>query len=228
MTVVTKSTALTEQVARRSTVVQSDAKGRITDILENPIGLSGTHDICLNIWVLSRRYLQNIILDSISHGYKNFNIDIIAKNICSANYRIYRYNGYYTSITSLSEYLACNLDLLNSEARDNLFNIKNRPIYTKVRNSPPTKYLDGSNVKNSLIADGCIIKGTVENSILFRGVKIGENTVVKNSVIMQDTVTGDNVTLNCVISDKNVVIKNSRNLSGHETMPFYIDKGQVI
>lgn len=228
MTIVTKSVELSEKESMRNTVIRSDNKGRITEIMENPAGLTGTHDICLNIWVLSRRYLQNIILDAISHGYTNFNIDIIAKNLCRNNFRVYRYDGYYTSITSISSYLSCNLALLESANRNSLFNIKHRPIYTKVRNSPPTKYFVGSNVKNSLIADGCIIKGTVENSILFRGVKIGENTVVKNSVIMQDTITGDNVTLNCVISDKNVVIKNGRNLSGHESMPFYIDKGQII
>jgi glucose-1-phosphate adenylyltransferase len=118
--------------------------------------------------------------------------------------------------------------LLRSEARNDLFRNADRRIYTKIRNSAPTKYSDGAKVKNSLLADGCVIEGTVENCILFRGVRIGKGTVVKNSILLQDTYTGDNVSLNCVITDKNVVIRNNRVLSGHESMPFFISKGAMV
>jgi glucose-1-phosphate adenylyltransferase len=97
-----------------------------------------------------------------------------------------------------------------------------------VRNSAPAEYESQSVVRNSLLADGCIIEGTVENSILFRGCKVGRNTVVKNCILMQDTVVGENAYLNCVISDKNTVIRDYRNLSGHESMPFYIEKGRMV
>ncbi|MBQ2707796.1 MAG: glucose-1-phosphate adenylyltransferase subunit GlgD, partial [Clostridia bacterium] len=133
------------------------------------------------------------------------------------------------TINSLEDYYMHSMELLGDPAnRAQLFNVKNRPIYTKVRNSAPTKYNASSNVKNSLIADGCVIEGTVENSILFRGVKVGKGTTVKDSILFQDTVTGENVFLNCVIADKNVVIRDGRMLSGHETMPFFIDKGKMI
>jgi glucose-1-phosphate adenylyltransferase len=88
--------------------------------------------------------------------------------------------------------------------------------------------MEGASVNNSLIADGCVIEGTVENSILFRGVHVGKGTVIKNCIIMQDADIGKNVNLNCVIADKNVVIKDGRNLSGHETHPFSIAKGTTI
>jgi glucose-1-phosphate adenylyltransferase len=78
------------------------------------------------------------------------------------------------------------------------------------------------------VADGCVIEGTVENSILFRGVHVGKGTVVRNSILLQDSYVGSNVNLNCVITDKNVVIKDDRNLSGHETMPFFIEKGTMV
>ena len=120
------------------------------------------------------------------------------------------------------------MELLEPETRESLFNADHRAIYTKVRNSTPTKYEDNAIVENSLIADGCIIEGTVKNSILFRGVKVGKGTVVENSIMLQDTYTGENVSLNCVITDKNVVIRDGRKLSGHETMPFYINKGAMI
>ena len=118
--------------------------------------------------------------------------------------------------------------LLDAETRDDLINVENRPIYTKLRNTAPTLYKPGSAVKNSYIADGCEIEGVVENSIIFRGVRIGKGCVVKNSVIMQGTYLGENVNLNCVVADKDVVVKDGRNLSGHTTMPFFISKGTVV
>jgi glucose-1-phosphate adenylyltransferase len=124
----------------------------------------------------------------------------------------------------MQTYYMCNMDLLNEQVRKSLFDVPGRPVLTKVRNSPPTVYADGAEVKNSLIADGCIIHGRVENSVLFRGVTVGKNAYVKNSILMQDTIVGDNVTLNAVIADKNVVIRDGRSLSGHETLPFYIGK----
>ena len=120
------------------------------------------------------------------------------------------------------------MKLLSTEAREGLFGVRNRPILTKVRNSPPTKYTSDAKINNSLIADGCVIEGRVENSILFRGVKIGKGTIVRNSILMQDTYVGSDAALNCVIADKNVIIKDGRVLSGHETMPFFVGKGKMI
>ncbi|MBO7666305.1 MAG: hypothetical protein J6S70_02625 [Clostridia bacterium] len=118
----------------------------------------------------------------------------------------------------------CSMDLLNEDVRHELFGNTSRPVFTKVRNSPPAVYSEGAAVHNSLIADGCVINGKVENSILFRGVRVGRNTHVKNCILMQDTIVGENCTLNAVITDKNAVIRDGRNLSGYETLPFYISK----
>ena len=97
-----------------------------------------------------------------------------------------------------------------------------------LRNSAPTRYSESAQVHNSYVADGCVIEGVVENSILFRGVQVGKGTVVKNCILLQDTFTGNNVSLNCVISDKNVVIRDGRMLSGYESMPFFIPKGSMV
>lgn len=209
-------------------VVYSDADGRITDVAECGGIVSGYRDVNLNIMIMRRKYLENVILDASAHGYSSFTKDVIGRNIENCDFRIFRYDSYFATINSLTDYYMCSMDLLSSSARDSLFNVKNRPVYTKIRNSSPTVYEEGSNVKNSLIADGCVIYGTVENSILFRGVKVGKNTVIKNSILMQDTLVGENVSLNCVITDKDVVIRDGRTLSGHETRPFFIDKLTVV
>lgn len=229
ITLVAKNTYLDEHEAANSTIVETDGNDRITNLLHNPTGMSGNMNLSLNIFVLKREYLESIVLDSLARGYKSFTKDIMTRNMATANYRMYsKFEGYYASLTSIDTYYRSSMDLLNNDIKQNIFGIKNRPIYTKVKNSAPARYVGDSRVSDSLIADGCVIEGTVENSILFRGVKVGKNAVIRNSIIMQDTFVGDNVTLNCVICDKNAVIKNGRYLSGHETHPFTISKGTVI
>lgn len=229
ITIVAQNTYLTKAEASTSTIVETDETGRIYNLLHSPTNLEGNLNLCLNIFVLKREYLANIILDSLARGYKSFTKDIIARHKDTAKFMMYdKFDGYYASITSLDKYYRCSMELLDKNVKENIFGIKNRPIFTKVKNSAPARYLEDSSVKNSLIADGCVIEGTVENSILFRGVKVGKGTVIKNSIIMQNTFVGDNVNLNCVICDKNAVIKNGRTLSGHETHPFSIGKGTII
>lgn len=184
-------------------------------------------EISTNIMIVNRLFLLNAVNDASAHGYRHFYKDIIARRVKSARINCYHYEGIYLQITSLESYFRCSMQLLNPEVRGGLFD-ESKPIYTKLRNSAPTVYAEGSDVKNSYVADGCVIEGTVENSIIFRGVHVGKGTVVKNSILLQDTYTGDNVSLNCVITDKNVVIRNNRVLSGHESMPFFISKGAMV
>ena len=229
ITVVVKNEYLTGNASSKKVIYDSDENNKVTDISINPPNVTGYHDTTLYMMVVTRKFLESSLNNAIAHNYTNFDYDIIARNIHQANIRVYRHDGFYAHISSFTEYFSCNMDIINStEFRNALFNIKNRPIYTKVRSSPPTRYSGNNHVKNSLIADGCIIEGTVENTILFRGVKIGKNSVVKNSILFQDTYVGENVSLNCVVADKNSVIRNGRQLSGHETLPYYINKGRML
>ncbi|MBE6632955.1 MAG: glucose-1-phosphate adenylyltransferase subunit GlgD [Ruminococcaceae bacterium] len=201
--------------------------GRILSV-SRQLPESGECDINTNILVLSRGEILAIISDSLRKGYTSFATDVLAKNVKEKNFRAYRYEGYYSHIGTLESYFASSMKLLTEEARHGLFGIKNRQIYTKIRNSAPTQYGANAVVKNSLIADGCVVEGTVENSIIFRGVKVGKGCVVRNSILLQDTSIGENVQLNCVITDKNAMVKDGRMLSGHESMPFFIGKGMIV
>lgn len=224
ITVGVKSSYLSMDNERSQTVVRSDENGRVLEVSEYTGLKNGFEDVCVRIMVIGRKYLEELITDAVARGYTSFTKDILVRNCKFLNIRTYKLDGYFATIRSLSDYFRCSMDLLDPEIRNSLFAVRNRPVFTKVRNSAPTSYVTGAIVRNSLIADGCVIEGTVENSILFRGVKVGKNTHIKNSIIMQDTITGENVYLNCVITDKNVVIRDGRVLSGHETKPFFIDK----
>ena len=116
---------------------------------------------------------------------------------------------------------------MEEEIRREFF-VHNQPVYTKVRDQVPAIYGIGSNVKNSLIADGCRIYGEVENSILFRGVTVEKGAKIKNAIVMQDSYIGENSVLDCVIFDKSVVIKPNKMLCGASNYPVYIGKGIVI
>ena len=229
ITIAVKNMKLDRATANKNVLIRSDDSGRIVDLSAYPVDFEGSADVCLNIMVMKTRYLQDMVLDSIAHGYSSMTRDVIASGIKTRRFNIFRYDCFFACINSISDYFRSSMELISDIGmRSELFSVKNRPVYTKVRNSPPTYYSDESTVKNSLIADGCTVYGTVENSILFRGVKIGKNTVVKNSILFQDTQTGENVSLNCVISDKNTVVRDWRCLSGHESHPFYIEKGAMI
>ena len=200
--------------------------GRIVGVNYKEGIISKESKVFTNVFVLKKTLLQNIVMDSISHNKRHFMTDVIAENVKSMRIIGYEYKGFYAGITSLQAYYDSNMCMLDEKIRHELFG--DRSVFTKIRDSAPTKYGQSSIVKNSLIADGCIIEGEVENSIIFRNVKVARGTVVKNSIIMQNTVLGENSTLNCIITDKNVVIRDRKVLSGSENHPFYIGKGIMV
>ncbi len=227
ITFVTKSTDLTGVNENEIlTLIKSDENDNVTDVFEDHV--SEDTQVYINIMVMKRQYLLNVVETAISRGHNSFLRDIIMKNIGKAAYKVYKYDGWYAHIGSLEGYFECSMKLLEADARERLFGVKNRPVLTKVRNSAPTRYCDGAKVTNSVVAEGCVIEGTVENSIIFRGVHVGKGAVVKNSILFQDSYVCPNADLNCVIADKNVMIKDGRVLSGHKTMPFYIGKNMSV
>jgi glucose-1-phosphate adenylyltransferase len=226
ITVVYKKLKASEYMLDNATTFDIE-RGRITTInYKEKLKKEGFNNVCINVFVLKKSLLQNLVMDGISHNKRYFMSDILAENVKSMKIMAYEHKGFYTSITSLQAYYNSNMKMLDSKVRHEIFG--DRSVFTKIRDSAPTKFGASAIVKNSLIADGCEIEGEVENSIIFRGVKVARGTVVKNSIIMQKTILGENVTLNCVITDKNVVIRDRRTLSGSENLPFYIGKGTMV
>ena len=120
------------------------------------------------------------------------------------------------------------MELLSREAQKALFHLKERPIYTNVHSSPPTRYCNASNVKNSIIADGCKIEGRVRDSIIFRGVNIGKGCNIENCIIFENTQISSGATLKYILAEKNVTITEGISLCGHIKKPFFIDKNSFI
>lgn len=226
ITAVYAKDVLSAEQAQCATVFGINDDGRVVDVLTNPY-ISGACNVSLNMFVLSKEFLKNLVLEANSRGLISFEKDILQARTHDYKIIAYRFDGYFSKITSMDTFYKANMNLLNTANREKLF-IANRPIYTKVRDNPPVKYGIGAKVKNSLIGDGCIIEGTVENSVLFRGVKVGRGAVIKNCILMQDTTIGTKCELSCVVSDKNVRISDMRMLTGSENYPLYLGKGAEI
>ena len=202
-----------------------DADGKVENVKYHE-NLSGEGNLFMNMYVIRRSLLANLVKESISRKTKHFIEDIILTNTNVLKIKGYEHKGYYARISSLQAYYNHSMELLKGDVRAELFG--DRSVFTKIRDSAPTKFGSNSIVKNSMIADGCDIQGEVENCILFRGVKIARGTKVKNCILMQNTVVGENASLNCIITDKNVLIRDRVTLSGAENHTFYIPKGSMV
>jgi len=199
---------------------------RVTDIsvTEN---VAGEVDYSFNIFVMRKSLLEYLLKQAIAHNGTSFFRDVIQPNVDRLKIVGYEATGFAEMIDSLKTYYNVSMSLLDPANRDALFDDSN-PIATKVSDNVPATYGPECKVGNSLVADGCIIDGTVENSLLFRGVVVEKGAVVKNSILMQGTVVHSGASLNSIIADKNVTISSSRNLSGDPTYPIYITKNILV
>ena len=226
VTVAYQKTEIPEGRKNDNYTLTVDADGRVTELLFNDYR-PGVQNLDLNIYVLERETLIKLVKDATSRGLIYFERDILAHNVNILNIHALEYTGYVAHVCDMKSYFDENLKLIDEKNLDALFP-KNSPVYTKIRDDNPTRYVTGSKVENSILADGCLIEGTVENCVLFRGVKIKKGAVVRNCVLMQDTVVEPNVELDCVVTDKNVKITAGKKLSGTESFPVYVQKNHTV
>lgn len=199
--------------------------GRVNEIYVNP-KWEGQQNFSMNIYITSRELLIDQIYTAFVRGYTYFERDILMPQLEKLNVQGYKYEGYVARITDMKSYFDENMRLLDEENLDALFS--GNPIYTKIRDDNPTRYIGAAKAKNVMTSDGCVIEGEVENSILFRGVKVGKGAKVKNCVLMQDTVVEAGASVEYVISDKRVTITADKEVRGTDTFPVYIAKRQVV
>ena len=215
-----------ERINAKCQQKNASEKLQVKDVLVDP-QFSGECNISLGMFVMSKEFLKKIVSESISRNQYSLIRDVLQAKKNEYTICGYEHKGYFSKIDSLLNFYNANLELLKPENRNALFK-KDFPVYTKIGDNGPTKYGLESDISNSLIADGCIIEGTVENCVLFRGVKIGKDTVIKNSVILQGTEIGEGCQVSSVITDKNVKISNGKVLTGSDTYPLFIGKNAQI
>ncbi|MDO4460779.1 MAG: glucose-1-phosphate adenylyltransferase subunit GlgD [Clostridia bacterium] len=222
-------------IYRRGTAVEGlmenvytiDPENRIRETMVTEKGINNAN-IGMGMYIFRREYLLDVIEECYGKNILDFDRVVMSMLVKDAKVFGYEFGGTALQITSLASYFEANLALMDPKVRNELFMNPKQPIYTKNRDDMPAKYGLGSNVQNSLVADGTVIDGEVENCVIFRGAVIGKGAKLKNCVIMQDTVVGDNCELNYVVADKNVIIESGRKLAGYDTYPVYIAKRSKV
>ena len=199
--------------------------GRITKIYVNSKE-AGVQNFSMNITLIDRELLIALISEAFILGQEYFERDVLLQNVDKLNMRAYKYDGYVARISDMKSYFDENMKLLDDYNLDALFS--GSPIYTKIRDDNPTRYIEGAKVQNVMVADGCVIEGEVENSVIFRGVKVAKGAKVKNCVLMQSTVVEAGAKVEYLIADKNVTVTAGKEIRGTDTFPVYIGKFQTV
>ena len=189
--------------------VRMNEESRIEEFEEKPLQAK-TNTISCGIYVIRRRQLIEMIEKCAEEDRYDFVRDILIRYKDIKRIYGYKIKDYWRNIASVEDYYNTNMDFLKPDVRNYFF--KQYPdIYSKVDDLPPAKYNVGSNVRNSLISSGCIVNGTVENSIIFKKSYIGNNCVIKNSIILNDVYIGDNTYIeNCIVESHGTIRANSR------------------
>ncbi len=216
----------TEDRASLQTVFGVDAANVIYDVMSRP-AISGEMNVALNIYVMKRKFLEELIRDSECRNLYSFETDILQHKLHDYKILGYKYDKYYEIVDSMKTYYNATMQLMNRSVSREIFSLST-PIYTRVRDVAPAKYGIDCSVKSSVVADGCIIEGTVENCVLFRGVKVAKGAVVRNSILMQNTVVEENASFANAIADKNVTISKGRSITGSQEYPVYISKNATV
>lgn len=208
--------------------VLSHKNNKVTDIMINHT-YTKSNLIGMGMYIAEKNFLIDVIEDCVSHGLYDFEKDFLQQYFLNKNLdiNIYEFKNTVLRINDIPSYFSSNQALLNEDIRKDIFNPHN-PIYTKVRDEIPTYYDENCSVKNSLIADGCKILGTIENSILFRDVTIEKDVHIKNSIVMQGCIIKSNANIQFSIIDKDTTITQDKILIGNALSPIIIQKGQTI
>lgn len=190
------------------------------------IGSESSINVSMDMFIMRRELLIEIINKCIQTGFYTSLRQWIYKYIDKLNVNAFEFSGYLQCINSIASYYKLNMDMLNPKINKELF-FKNGLIYTKVKDEAPVMYYNGSCVHNSLIANGCLINGRVENSVLARRITVGKGAVIKNCIILQDCDIKENAVLENVIIDKNTIIEAGKQLKGDNEHPLVIEKTRL-
>ncbi|MCM1165363.1 MAG: glucose-1-phosphate adenylyltransferase subunit GlgD [Lachnospiraceae bacterium] len=212
--------------ATAQTILCVNEENVVYDVLSRP-AMSGEMNVALNIYVMRRAFLDGLIRESECRSLYSFETDILQHKLHDYKVMGYKYDKYFEIIDSMKTYYKATMDMKNRDISREVFSLAT-PIYTKVRDVAPAKYGIDCSVKSSLVADGCIIDGIVENSVLFRGVKVGKGAVIKDSIVMQGAVIEEKASFINAIADKDVTITKNRTITGSADFPVYISKGGVV
>ena len=227
ITVVTKA-GVADGKKQLDLALKLDEQGEIVDMAVDYVAPAG-YLATMDIFVLSKKYLREKVREFIARNLFHMDRDLVLgqwqKGQLSVN--VYQFKGAALYNESVEEYFRNSLALIDRKVRHDLFGY-NHTVFTRVRDRVPTYYGEYCEVEDCIIADGCILEGEVENSVLFRNVTVGQGAEVENCVIMNDAVIGEGAQLKYAILDKDVVVRPGAKLCGTPNNPIIIPRGEIV
>lgn len=215
-----------EQEPFKDVRVVFDESGRMIDMAFDPARPNSPLR-SLNVMIMEKSLLEYLVEEAIAHGRYQLHRDVLMRNMDQLKIYGYRYDGYVARLSSLNAYFRHNMELLDPKVRADLFNPEH-PIYTKVKDEVSARYGPRAKVSNSIVADGCVIDGEIEDCVLFRGVSVGAGSRLRNCIVLQGAEIQENCRLENVILDKSVIVKRGRSLVGDRSFPIILRKGTIV
>lgn len=216
----------TELFGGHARKVQTDEKGRVT-AMQDHFGRLESDLISMEMYLMRKDLLLELVDTSLAQGQDHLVRHAIMSRVDKLHIQCYKFEGHLGVVNTLNSYYQNSMQLLQPDVWRSLF-FEPGPVFTKVKDEPPARYAEGAKTSNSVIANGCVIEGTVINSILFRGVHVRKGAVVRNSIVMQNGIIGENCSVNHVILDKDVSVERSKELYGAESSPYVAVKRKAI
>ena len=227
VTVVTKA-GIANGFKQLDLAIKLDENGQIADMAVDYVA-PADYLASMDIFVLSKKWLAKQVKEHIAHNLYHMDRDLVLgqwqKGAISVN--VYQFKGQALFNESVEEYYENSLALIRKDVRHDLFHY-NHPVYTKVRDRVPCYYGEDCSVTDCIVADGCMLEGQVNNSILFRQVTIAPGAQVENCLIMNDSVVGEGAQLKNVILDKDVIVRPGAQLMGTASNPIIIKRGEIV
>ena len=207
-------------------IINSNEEGKPTDVGLN-LGITDEIDLFLGSIVMKKEVFLKVLRNAMQDNSSNSMLSAIFSYPGELNIDFYRQDKAFEIIKDINSFYEVNMRLLNQETFDKLF-YDDGLVYTKSKDEPSTSYTKDAKVRNSLIANGGIIEGEVENSIVFRGAKIGKGAIIRNSIIFQDSVIGEGAILNFVITDKGTEVGHDVRIFGNRNHPYVTGKNEKL
>ena len=203
-------------------------EGEIKDIVVD-YPASETYSASMDIFVTSKAWLIKMVEAAVARGKCHLDRDLVMNGwqLGTVSVNVYDFDGVALYNESEEEYYHNTLALLDKDVRANVF-AGNHAVWTKVRDRVPCYYGEDVEIENVLLADGCVLEGEVEDSVLFRQVTVEKDAEVENCIIMNDCVIGEGAKLKYVILDKEVTVTPGAKVCGTKEHPVVIRKGETV
>lgn len=190
-------------------------------------GSAKSRNIFMDTYVMKKELFLELIHKAHKLSSMYTLADIVSQECEELDIRGVSHRGFFASITDFSSYYNANISLIDFKTARTLFTDE-WPIYTRTNDSCPTQYFDTADVKNSVVSNGCLIEGAIENSIIGRGCEIKQGAVVKNCVVLPGAVIGQDVHAENLVIDKHARLIHVKEVVAEKEHPGYIRRGDTL